>query len=71
MSDDNRCRSCGDLLMQGALGLCPICLLRSGQAESNTGPFMSGTSTAAGTLLQSGQDAWRHSSRLVARLRAE
>ncbi len=51
MSADNRCRSCGSVLMAEDLGqLCPICLLRSGQAESDTGPFMSGTFTAAGAL---------------------
>ena len=47
MSAENRCRGCGGVLMAEDLGqLCPVCLLRSGQAESDTGPFMSGTSRA-------------------------
>jgi eukaryotic-like serine/threonine-protein kinase len=55
MSDENRCRGCGNVLPGGALnGLCPVCLFREGLADDRlageTGPFMSGTQELTSAL---------------------
>jgi eukaryotic-like serine/threonine-protein kinase len=55
MSAENRCRSCGNVLPNGALdGLCPVCLLAEGLNRDGpafeTGPFMSGSASALATI---------------------
>jgi eukaryotic-like serine/threonine-protein kinase len=55
MVAENRCRGCGNVLLNETLnGLCPVCLFREGLAGDGsavaTGPFMSGTQGATSAL---------------------